>query len=253
MHPPEALLFPNHTWETSTSWVWQLLGLWSVRSTILTAVLPTDPKTIGGLTSSSQKRGRFICRQRTGLWPPQCYHYTRNDYRTELYNFGIIFGNSCSVIFWNYVVSVRGVSRGLPNPYRIVLGILLGNLSGGIAEPKLFWNSFGNHFVCNGKGRKNNKLNFSWSTFLACLGPPFWHKNPPEKVDVGPFFCVLSQEMRHMNFFSGGPKSGVWVRGKKFMLKKLTQCFSVPYLWIRSGGRGKQATLQKSRGPYWGL
>ena len=47
--------------------------------------------------------------------------YTQNDYRTEIYYFRIIFGNSCSVItepncFWNYLVSVRKGSRGLPNP-----------------------------------------------------------------------------------------------------------------------------------------
>ena len=45
---------------------------------------------------------------------------TQNDYRPDIYYFQIIFSNSCSVItklncFWNYVVSVRGVSRGLPN------------------------------------------------------------------------------------------------------------------------------------------
>ena len=49
------------------------------------------------------------------------YHYTQNDYRTELYYFQIIFCNSCSVItepncLWNYMVSVRSVSRGLSNP-----------------------------------------------------------------------------------------------------------------------------------------
>ena len=48
------------------------------------------------------------------------YHYTQNDYRTELYYFSINFGNSCSVItepncFWNYLGSVRSVSTGLPN------------------------------------------------------------------------------------------------------------------------------------------
>ena len=47
--------------------------------------------------------------------------YTQSDYRTELYYFRILFGNSCSVIiepncFWIYLVSVRSVSRGLPNP-----------------------------------------------------------------------------------------------------------------------------------------
>ena len=46
------------------------------------------------------------------FWLPQkiqefnVYHYTQKDYRTELYYFRIIFGNSCSVItepicFWN--------------------------------------------------------------------------------------------------------------------------------------------------------
>ena len=38
-------------------------------------------------------------------------------------------------------------------------------------------------------------------------------KNPPEKVRVGPFFCVLSQDMRHINFFlgaqQGNPKGGL--------------------------------------------
>ena len=49
------------------------------------------------------------------------YHYTQNDNRTDVYYFRITFGNSCSVItepncFWNYLVSVRSVSRGLLNP-----------------------------------------------------------------------------------------------------------------------------------------
>ena len=60
------------------------------------------------------------CRQRV-------YHYTQKDYRTELYYFRIIFGNSCSVItepkcFWNCLVSLRIVNRGF------VFGIMLGNL-----------------------------------------------------------------------------------------------------------------------------
>ena len=45
-----------------------------------------------------------------------------NDFWTELLYFQIIFGNSCSVItepncFWNYLLLVRSVSRGLPNPW----------------------------------------------------------------------------------------------------------------------------------------
>ena len=48
----------------------------------------------------------------------QSVHYTQNDYRTELYYFRIIFGNSCSVItepnrFWNCLVSVTSVSRAI--------------------------------------------------------------------------------------------------------------------------------------------
>ena len=73
------------------------------------------------------------------------YYYTQNDYRTELYYFRIIFGSSRSAItepkcFWNYSVSVRRVSRGLPNPLPNCLGFIFGNLGGGITEQKLFWN-----------------------------------------------------------------------------------------------------------------
>ena len=35
------------------------------------------------------------------------------------------------------------MSRGLPIPYQSVLGIVFGKSGGGIAEPKLFWNQFG--------------------------------------------------------------------------------------------------------------
>ena len=35
---------------------------------------------------------------------------------------------------------------------------------------------------------------------MACLGPVFEPKSPPEKVYVGPFFCILSQEMRKFYF-----------------------------------------------------
>ena len=49
------------------------------------------------------------------------YHYIQKISRTALYYFRIIFGNSCSAItepncFWNYLVLVRTVSIGLPNP-----------------------------------------------------------------------------------------------------------------------------------------
>ena len=78
------------------------------------------------------------------------YHYRQHDYRTELYYFRVLFGNSCSVIaericFWNSLVSVSSVSRGLPSPLpNLLAGIIFDNFGGGITEPKLFWNSSGN-------------------------------------------------------------------------------------------------------------
>ena len=69
--------------------------------------------------------------------PRQIYHYTQNNFWTELfYYFWIIFHYSPSVIteqicFWNYLVSARSVSRGLPNPYWNVLGFMFGNFGGG--------------------------------------------------------------------------------------------------------------------------
>ena len=64
---------------------------------------------------------------------------------------------------------------------------------------------------------------------LGAREPPFWPKNPPEKVYVdGSLFCVLSQEMRHMHFF-WGPKIGVFFgRGQKVYVEK-AYVFSVPY------------------------
>ena len=75
------------------------------------------------------------------------------------------------------------------------------------------------------------KLNFLWPK-MARLGPPFWLKNPAEKVYVGPSFCVLSQEMRHINFFLGDQNGGFWVMCFFGPLKSLcaTKCthFSTP-------------------------
>ena len=69
---------------------------------------------------------------------------------------------------------------------------------------------------------KNIKLNFLWPK-MACLGPPFWTQNPPEKVYVGPFFCVLSQEMRHIM-----SKSGVLGGGQKVYVEKKYGLFLSP-------------------------
>ena len=76
------------------------------------------------------------------------------------------------------------------------------------------------------KGRKeNNKLFVPASSPFGT--PIFDPKNPPEKVYAGVFFCILSQDMRHIKCFSWGPKWGVWVGAKKFMLKKF-MCFFGP-------------------------
>ena len=51
---------------------------------------------------------------------------------------------------------------------------------------------------------KNKKLNFLRPK-MAHLEPPFRPQKPPQKSLCGSLFCALSQEMRHINFFSGGP------------------------------------------------
>ena len=75
---------------------------------------------------------------------------------------------------------------------------------------------------------KNNKLNFLWPK-MARLGPPFLAQKSPGKSLCGSLFCVLSQEMRHINFLLGA-QNGVfcWVGAKKFMLKKF-MCFLCPH------------------------
>ena len=70
---------------------------------------------------------------------------------------------------------------------------------------------------------KNNKLNFcspKWPVWDPLFDPKF----PPEKVYVDPFFCVLSQEMRHINFFLG-PKWGVLGGGQKVYVEKVYVLF----------------------------
>ena len=42
------------------------------------------------------------------------------------------------------------ITESLGLLYQNVLGILIGNFGGGITEPKLFWNQFGNLSLCNG-------------------------------------------------------------------------------------------------------
>ena len=62
--------------------------------------------------------------------------------------------------FWNYLVSVRSVSRGLPNPLPNCLGIKFGILGGGISEPKLFPNAV----ALNAVGRMVSTLLFQPQT-----------------------------------------------------------------------------------------
>ena len=46
---------------------------------------------------------------------------------------------------------------------------------------------------------KNNKLNFFVPPNGPCETPPFSPQNSPRKSLCGSLFCVLSQEMRHIN------------------------------------------------------
>ena len=71
------------------------------------------------------------------------------------------------------------------------------------------------HCKKNGQG-KNNKLNFL-SLEMACLGPLFGPKIPLKKFMWVPF-AVLSQEMRHTNFFFSGDCLG-W--GQKVYVEKV--------------------------------
>ena len=71
---------------------------------------------------------------------------------------------------------------------------------------------------------KNNKLNFLWPKMFR-LGPPFCPPKSPRKSLCGSPFCVLSQEMRHINFFLGAQHKGFRAGAKKFMLKKFICLF----------------------------
>ena len=75
--------------------------------------------------------------------------------------------------------------------------------------------------------RKKNELTFLWPKWPV-WDPLFDPKNPPKKFMWVPF-CVLSQEMRHINFLSGGPKWGGLGGGQKVYVEKVYVLFSVPY------------------------
>ena len=54
---------------------------------------------------------------------------------------------------------------------------------------------------------------------MACLGPHFRLQKSPRKSLLWVPFFVLSQEMRHINCFSGGPNWGFWVGAKRFTVR----------------------------------
>ena len=66
----------------------------------------------------------FWCSRPSGVGLPLDYHYTQNDYRTELLLFSNFFcsANTEPNCFWNNLVSVRSVSRDCRIPYRHCFG-----------------------------------------------------------------------------------------------------------------------------------
>ena len=60
---------------------------------------------------------------------------------------------------------------------------------------------------------------------MARLGPRFGPPKSPRKSLCGSLFCVLSQEMRHINFFLGAQNGVFWAGAKKFMLKHFMRFF----------------------------
>ena len=78
-----------------------------------------------------------------------------------------------------------------------------------------------------------NERLFMCQMFM-CL---FWPcQNLPEKVHVGGLFsCILSQEMRHINFFVlGGQNGGFWVGGKKVYVEHV--CMALLFLSLTEEG-----------------
>ena len=78
-----------------------------------------------------------------------------------------------------------------------------------------------------GKNNKLKKKNILWPK-MAHLGTPVLIPKSPRKSLCGSLFCVLSQEMRHINFFLGA-KVGGFGWGPKSLCRKSLCAFSVPY------------------------
>ena len=62
----------------------------------------------------------------------------------------------------------------------------------------------------------------------------------PRKSLCGSLLCVLSQKMRHINFFSGGPKWGVLGGGQKVYVEKAHVLFRSPKCDIPSSLKDDQ-------------
>ena len=60
---------------------------------------------------------------------------------------------------------------------------------------------------------------------MARLGPRFWPPKSPWKSLCGSPFFVLSQEMRHINFFLGAQKWGFWGGRQKVYVAKVYVLF----------------------------
>ena len=60
---------------------------------------------------------------------------------------------------------------------------------------------------------------------MARLGPRFWPPKSPRKSLCGSPLRVLSQEMRHINFFTGGPIWGVLGGAQKIYVEKVYVLF----------------------------
>ena len=80
-------------------------------------------------------------------------------------------------------------------------------------------------FLCKGRTKTITKL------FVAENGlfeTPFLNPQIPLIKFMWVPFCVLSQEMRHINFFLWGPKWGVWGGGQKVYVEKVYVLFPSP-------------------------
>ena len=75
------------------------------------------------------------------------------------------------------------------------------------------------------KGRKRTKTKLFCGPKSPTWGTPFLTQTSPEKVDVGLFSCVLSQEMRHTNSFIDPRMCPVWWGESK-------KCYVEKSMWV---------------------